>query len=411
MASKYAVEVNDVSKMFKLYHENVRSLKEKVLFFNKRGYEEFWALKDIDIQVEPGETLGIIGANGSGKSTLLKLTTRILYPTTGKVLTNGTIAALLELGAGFQPDLTGRENVYLNASILGFSKKEVDKRFDAIVHFAEMERFIDNHVRNYSSGMYIRLGFAVAINVDPEILIIDEVLSVGDEAFQRKCIERIEDIQEEGKTIIFVTHNVEITREICSRVVMLESGKIVKQGKPRDVVNYYHQTMESLDSERAERGNRKMEVLGVALLNDEDVGVNDFNTGENMKIRVAYRATEPIEDPVFGFSIDDYRGFTAYGTNTRLKGVELGTIEGDGFVQFDLKSLPLLEGRYLVSVAIHSRDESVVYHWLDRFFPFEMHSSVDDVGLLYIPSDVHVVKDLPLERQQGLDVEVKHEPD
>jgi ABC-type polysaccharide/polyol phosphate transport system ATPase subunit len=411
MASEYAVEINDVSKMFKLYHENVRSLKEKVLFFNKRGYEEFWALKDIDIQVKPGETLGIIGANGSGKSTLLKLVTRILYPTTGTVVTNGSIAALLELGAGFQPDLTGRENVYLNASILGFSRKEVDKRFDAIVQFAEMERFIDNHVRNYSSGMYIRLGFAVAINVDPEILIIDEVLSVGDEAFQRKCIERIEDIQEEGKTIVFVTHNVEITREICSRVVMLEQGEIVKQGKPREVVNYYHQQMESDESERAERGNRKMEILGVALLNEEDVGVNDFNTGENMKIRVAYRAHEPVEDPVFGFSIDDYRGFTAYGTNTRLKGMDLGTIEGDGFVQLHLKSLPLLEGRYLVSVAIHSRDESITYHWLDRFFSFEIHSSVNDAGLLYIPSDVQIVKDVAPERQQSPDVEVTHEPD
>src|SRR5665647_946147 len=236
----YAIEINDVSKMFKLYHENVRSLKEKVLFFNKRGYEEFWALKDIDIKVEPGETLGIIGANGSGKSTLLKLMTRILYPTKGKVITNGTIAALLELGAGFQPDLTGRENVYLNASILGFSKKEVDKRFDEIVAFAEMERFIDNHVRNYSSGMYIRLGFAVAINVDPDLLIIDEVLAVGDEAFQRKCLDRIDEIQAAGKTIIFVTHNVEVTKEICSRVVMLEGGRIIKDGAPREVVAYYH---------------------------------------------------------------------------------------------------------------------------------------------------------------------------
>lgn len=409
--SDYAVEINNVSKMFKLHHENVRSLKEKVLFFNKRGYEEFWALKDIDIQVKQGETLGIIGANGSGKSTLLKLTTRILYPTTGKVVTNGTIAALLELGAGFQPDLTGRENVYLNASILGFSKKEVDKRFDDIVAFAEMERFIDNHVRNYSSGMYIRLGFAVAINVDPDILIIDEVLAVGDEAFQRKCIERIEEIQEAGKTIIFVTHNVEITREICSRVVMLESGKIVKEGKPREVVNFYHQEMESEELERAERGNRQMEVLGVALLNANEEAVNDFNTGEDMKIRVAYRANEPTEDPVFGFSIDDYRGFTAYGTNTRLKGMHLGTIKGEGFVQFDLKALPLLEGRYLVSVAIHSRDESIVYHWLDRYYQFDVHSEISDAGLLYIPSSVQVLRDMQVTAPAEPDVEARHEPD
>src|SRR5450759_18661 len=389
MGSNFAIEIQDVSKMFKLYHENVRSLKEKVLFFNKRGYEEFWALKDVNIQVAEGETLGIIGANGSGKSTLLKLMTKILYPTKGKVITNGAIAALLELGAGFQPDLTGRENVYLNASILGFSKKEVDKRFDEIVAFAEMERFIDNHVRNYSSGMYIRLGFAVAINVDPDILIIDEVLAVGDEAFQRKCSERSEQRQDEGKTIIFVTHNVEVCREICSYVIMLDQGDVVREGKPKDVVKYYHEFMET-GEEGGERGTRQIEVIGVALLNEKDEAVNDFDTGEDMKIRVAYRANEPVSDPVFGFSIDDYRGFTAYGTNTRLKGMDLGTVTGEGFVEFDLKQLPMLEGRYLVSVAIHSRDESTTYHWLDRRYPFDMHSDVSDVGLLYIPTDARV---------------------
>ncbi len=391
MDNGYAVEISDVSKMFKLYHENVRSLKEKVLFFRRRGYEEFWALKDINIDVEPGETLGIIGANGSGKSTLLKCITKILYPTTGKVTSKGSIAALLELGAGFQPDLTGRENVYLNASILGFSKKEVDKRFDEIVAFAELERFIDNHVRNYSSGMYIRLGFAVAINVDPDILIIDEVLAVGDEAFQRKCIERIEDIQESGKTIIFVTHNVEITKEICTRVVMLDQGRMVKEGKPREVVNYYHQTMESVD-EGAERGDRRLEILSISLLDEQERPAGIFKTGQPMKIRVKYRANQAVDDPVFGFSIDDYRGFTAYGTNTRLKGLDLGRMTGEGYVQFDLQSLPMLEGRYLVSAAIHSRDEQTVYHWLDRHVPFDVKSDSADVGLLYVPTEVEVCR-------------------
>ncbi|PKQ28954.1 MAG: ABC transporter ATP-binding protein [Candidatus Anoxymicrobium japonicum] len=410
MGSNYAVEINGVSKMFKLHHENVRSLKEKALFFNKRGYEKFWALRDIDIKVEGGETLGIIGANGSGKSTLLKLMTKILYPTSGNVVTSGSIAALLELGAGFQPDLTGRENVYLNASILGFSKKEVDRRFDDIVAFAEMERFIDNHVRNYSSGMYIRLGFAVAINVDPDILIIDEVLAVGDEAFQRKCLERIGEIQDAGKTIVFVTHNVEITREICSKVIMLDEGVIVKEGNPREVVNYYHQQMESDDAERSERGNRKIEVLGVSLLDEKDQPANDFYTGQDMKIRVAYRANEPVEDPVFGFSIDDYRGFTAYGTNTRLKNLKCGTITGEGFVQFDLKSMPMLEGRYLVSIAIHNRDESTIYHWLDKHYPFSMHSDISDVGLLYIPSSVTIVPNPAHRPSRGPSVEATHEP-
>lgn len=386
-----AVEINDVSKMFRLYHENVKSLKEKVLFFRRRGYEEFWALEDVSIDVEAGTTLGIIGRNGSGKSTLLKCITKILYPTTGKISTSGSIAALLELGAGFQPDLTGRENIYLNASILGFSKKEVDRRFDEIVAFSELERFIDQHVRNYSSGMYIRLGFAIAINVDPEILIIDEVLAVGDEAFQRKCIERIEEIQAAGKTIIFVTHNVDITREICSRVVMLEGGRIVRDGGPREVVAYYHEAMESAE-EGPERGDRRVAVTGVELLNGRGEPSDDYETGESLKVRVFFHADGPVEDPVFGISIEDYRGFTAFGTNTGLKGMELGTVEGDGIIEFDLKALPMLEGRYFVSVAIHSRDEQVVFHWLDKHVHFDVSSPMSDVGLLYIPCDIAVSK-------------------
>lgn len=385
----YAVEVNDVSKMFKLHHENVKSLKEKVLFFRRRGYEEFWALKDIDVKVSEGDTLGLIGANGSGKSTLLKCITKILYPTKGKIATNGSIAALLELGAGFQPDLTGRENVYLNASILGFSKKEVDKRFDDIVAFAELERFIDNHVRNYSSGMYVRLGFAVAINVDPDLLIIDEVLAVGDEAFQRKCLDRINEIQNAGKTIIFVTHNVDVTQEICNRVIMLDQGNIVKEGTPKEVVPFYHKAMESHE-ESAERGDRRVTVTGAELLNGEGNPASEFSTGESMKIRVSYIVAEPVEDPVFGFSIDDYRGFTAYGTNTSLKGIDLGKVSGEGVVEFDLKALPMLEGRYSVSLSVHSRDEQTVYHWLDRYTTFDMYSQMNDIGLLYIPCEILV---------------------
>ena len=385
----YAVEIQDVCKMFKLYHENVKSLKEKVLFFRRRGYERFWALNDININVEEGETLGIIGRNGSGKSTLLKCITKILYPTTGKIVTNGSIAALLELGAGFQPDLTGRENVYLNASILGFSRKEIDRKFDEIVAFSELDRFIDNQVRNYSSGMFIRLGFAVAISVDPDILIIDEVLAVGDEAFQRKCLDRIDEIQASGKTIIFVTHNVEVTKEICSRVVMLEAGNIIKDGSPREVVAFYHHAMESAE-EGGERGTKQIAITGVELVNSEGVAATEFNTGEAMKIRVSYLAAEPVDDPVFGFSIEDYSGFTAYGTNTMLKGLELGKVIGEGLIEFDLQTLPMLEGRFFVSVAIHSRDGEIVYHWIDRYTHFDMYSDIEDAGLLYIPCEITV---------------------
>jgi len=375
--------------MFKLYHENVKSLKEKILFFSKRGYEEFWALKGININIARGETLGIIGANGSGKTTLLKCITKILYPTLGTIVTNGSIAALLELGAGFQPDLTGRENVFLNGSILGLSKREVEQKFNDIVGFAELEQFIDNHVRNYSSGMYVRLGFAIAINVDPDILIIDEVLAVGDEAFQRKCIERIDEIRAAGKTIIFVTHNAELTKEICDRVVMLDEGKIVKEGKPRDVVTYYHRMMES-EEEGTERGNRKIIVSDALIMDREGKPRTTFETGDSMIIQVHYRCEEPVEDPVFGFSLDDYRGFTVYGTNTRLKGMHLGTLSGEGIVEFRLDSMPMLEGKYLLSLAIHSRDEQIVYHWLDRYKSIDIKSETQDAGVLYIPCGISV---------------------
>ncbi|MDD5447679.1 MAG: ABC transporter ATP-binding protein, partial [Actinomycetota bacterium] len=341
----YAVQIENVSKMFRLYHENVQSLKEKILFFHRRGYEEFMALKDVSLYIEEGETLGIIGPNGSGKSTLLKCISKILYPDKGKIVTNGSIAALLELGAGFQPDLTGRENIYLNASILGFSKKEIDKRYDEIVRFAELERFIDEYVRNYSSGMYVRLGFAIAINVDPDILIVDEVLMVGDEAFQRKCLNRIQEIKDSGKTIIWVTHAVDLTKEICDRVVMLDHGEIVKEGEPRDVVNYYHQFMEE-EFHPTERGNKQIEIEFIELLDEEGNASSDFNTGQSMRIRVHYHAVEATDDPVFGFSIEDLRGYTVYGTNTMLKSVDMETVAGKGVVEFHLKSLPMLEGRY-----------------------------------------------------------------
>jgi lipopolysaccharide transport system ATP-binding protein len=215
------------------------------------------------------------------------------------------------------------------------------------------------------------------------------VLSVGDEAFQRKCLDRIDEIQASGKTIVFVTHNVEITKEICTRVVMLESGNIVKQGNPREVVAYYHQSMESTQ-EGQERGNKQIRVTGVGFLDDKGEVSTSFHTGQQMRIRVHYKATVPVEDPVFGFSIEDYRGFTAFGTNTKLKGVKLGTLDGEGIVEFDLQALPMLEGKYFVSLAIHSQDEQLVYHWLDKHVAFDIASDTSDIGLLYIPCNVNV---------------------
>ncbi|HEY2802357.1 MAG TPA: ABC transporter ATP-binding protein, partial [Actinomycetota bacterium] len=230
-SSLTSVEIRDVSKKFRLYKEKPSSLKARLISSRARA-EDFWALRDVSFDIEPGQSVGLIGPNGSGKTTLLKMIAGILRPTAGSVVTRGRIAALLELGAGFHPELTGRENVYLNAAFLGLSRKETDAVYDDIVDFAELPDFMDNQVKFYSSGMLVRLGFAVAVHVDPAILLVDEVLAVGDEAFQRKCLDRVRLFQRDGRTIIFVTHAVDLVRQICDRAVMLHHGVIHSEGAP-----------------------------------------------------------------------------------------------------------------------------------------------------------------------------------
>ena len=239
-----AIEIRHVSKHFRLYHEHYSSLKERMIHFGRIPFEDFVALDDIDVSIEEGSTVGILGHNGSGKSTLLKCVAGILQPNDGEIVTRGRLAALLELGAGFHPELTGRENIFMNASILGLSKRDITAVFDEIVAFAELEKFIDMQVRHYSSGMYIRLGFAVAVNVDPDILLVDEVLSVGDESFQRKCLERVKRFQREGRTILFVTHAADLIRRICDRGIVLDHGEMVADTLPGEAVRTFRETLQ-----------------------------------------------------------------------------------------------------------------------------------------------------------------------
>ena len=237
-----AIQFDNVSKRFTLRHERRRSFQEAALaFLRGRGNsrEELWALKDVSFAVERGKTLGIIGPNGSGKSTALKLITRILEPTSGQVDVQGRVSALIELGAGFHPDLTGRENVYLNGSLLGFSRREMEARFERIVEFSELEKFIDVPIKHYSSGMHMRLGFAVAIHVDPDVLLIDEILAVGDQAFQRRCLDKIGELKSQGVTILFVSHDLEAVQDLCDQAIWLEDGRIQAEGLAREVVDYY----------------------------------------------------------------------------------------------------------------------------------------------------------------------------
>lgn len=235
----YAIEVQDVYKTFNVYLDKANSLKEKMLFWNRNKKEKREVLKDINLTIKNGEAVALIGVNGSGKSTLLKLMTKIIYPNKGEIITNGKLTSLLELGAGFHPDFSGRENIYFNASIFGLTRKEIDKRIDQIIEFSELGSYIDNPVRTYSSGMYMRLAFAVAINVDAEILLVDEILAVGDQHFQEKCIAKMKELKEQGKTMVFVTHSMQTVKEFCSRAVWLCDGVVKMDDTPDRVIEEY----------------------------------------------------------------------------------------------------------------------------------------------------------------------------
>lgn len=234
-----AIEITDISKQFRLYSEKHTSLKERVIHGGKMPFTPFWALKDVSVEIDQGETFGIIGRNGCGKSTLLKCVAGILKPTTGEIRVRGSLAAMLELGAGFQPDLSGRDNIYLNGSLLGLSRAEIDRRFDDIVAFAELDEFIDNQVKFYSSGMYVRLGFAVAVNVEPDVLLVDEVLSVGDAAFQRKCLDHVKRFQREGRTIVVVSHSTDVMRQNCNRLMVMKQGHVVTVAEPGEGIRVF----------------------------------------------------------------------------------------------------------------------------------------------------------------------------
>lgn len=247
VSKEVAIEIKDVWKKFRIYHEKTYSLKERIIFWGRNKGEDFWALKGINLTIPKGSTVGLLGRNGSGKSTLLKIISRILYPTRGEVKINGRVSTLLELGAGFHPEFTGRENIFLNASILGLTRKEIKERLDDIIAFAELGDFIDNPVRNYSSGMYTRLGFAVAVHVDPEILLIDEVLAVGDLAFQEKCLTRIRELQKRGTTIILVSHSPKQIEDLCDNAVWLDKGEVKMQGPVREVTKAYSEFMKAVE--------------------------------------------------------------------------------------------------------------------------------------------------------------------
>jgi ABC-2 type transport system ATP-binding protein len=390
-SSTAAVDIVSVSKRFRLYHEKAHSLKERVIHPKRNRYTELWALRDVSFEVEQGTTVGILGRNGSGKSTLLKCVSGILQPTEGYVAVRGTLAALLELGAGFQPELSGRDNVYLNAALLGVPTREVDRRFDEIVAFAELEPFIDNQVKFYSSGMYVRLGFAVAVNLDPDVLVVDEVLAVGDEAFQRKCLERIKQFQVEGRTILFVTHAADLVRQVCDRAVVLSGGRLLGEGTPGEAIRLFREHLLGPSEEpspepaplaRIDAPARPVRVSAVSLEHPGAGARPYLLPGEPLVVRCCYEADAHVPDVVFAIALHDQAGNLVYATDTEILGEHHDVVQGAGSFTFSFASVPLLDGTYLVSVGVRSRGGAVVYDWRDQQARFEVMNPGRATGMV-----------------------------
>ena len=348
--------------------------------------EGFWALRDVNFKIHQGQTVGVIGPNGSGKSSLLGLIAQTMVPTEGAVRTTGRISALLELGAGFHPDLSGRENIYLNAAILGIAREDIRRRFDHIVKFAELQGFIDMPVKHYSSGMYVRLAFSVAVEMNPDILLIDEVLAVGDISFQTKCLDRIRQFQKKGKTILFVSHALETVEEFCSDVLLIHEGRFIMQGKPSDVIfSYLKNYMVKLGLFSVEEhGTREVEMLSIRLLNATGAETSTFYTGGAMTIEIGYHAHRRIETPVFGFSIKTGNGFYVFGSNTQIAKVPIAAIEGKGRVRLRIEPLALKQGRFFLSLAVHSWDHKIQYHRQEDLHPFLIKDVSDDKGVFQL---------------------------
>jgi ABC-type polysaccharide/polyol phosphate transport system ATPase subunit len=413
-----SVVAQGVAKVYRRFlHKNqFRTLKSALLtgslLSDLTPDQTFTALEGVSFEVEKGTTFGVIGENGSGKSTLLKLMAGITKPTRGSVQVDGRISALIELGAGFHPEISGRENVAINGIMLGLSRKEVEERFDDIVRFAELQDFIDAPVKTYSSGMYMRLGFAVAIHVDPDVLLIDEVLAVGDEAFTRKCLDKIGEFRRRGKTILLVTHSLGLVEKMCDDVLWLRHGRIADRGDPRRVVDAYltyvaggeeallaraqgapeagaeeagaEPNAVAADGEPGYRegrwGSREVEITAVRFVDDRGKERHVYVPGETLTLVLSVRAPAPVEDFVFGLGLFNADGVSVYGTNTHIEDFVPERLEGEAEVRLVLQDLRLTEGTYLVDVAAHKRD-GTPYDYHRGLYSFRVKSRLKDVGV------------------------------
>lgn len=428
-----AIKIENLSKAFKKYsrlkkfktlksalvrdllHSAEKSISNKE---SKSSDKLFWALKEINLEIYKSSTLGVIGQNGAGKSTLLKLIAGLTKPTEGYITTFGQndkkakVSALIELGAGFHPEITGRENIFINGIMLGLSKKEIREKFNDIVEFAELKDFIDSPVRTYSSGMYMRLGFAVAVNVDPDILLIDEVFAVGDQAFSQKCIEKIQEFKSRKKTIILVSHDLAGIEKLCQDAIWIHQGKLQQQGVPRQVIDSYltyltgkeenaltqiHQKAVQVPVEKiaglpvmgpeldkilqaCRWGSQEVIISGIELFDPKQNPKHVFYSGEAITIRIHWKSSEIIKKPVFGVGFGWGNGVCCYGTNTQIDGILLESLNGTGYVDFHIPHLDLVEGFYFLDVAVHS-EEGLHYDYHHRMYSFIVHSAIHDEGV------------------------------
>ena len=398
-----AIEVRHVTKSFKVYFDKGTELKEKMLFWKRNKYENRKVLDDISFSVKKGEAIGLVGKNGCGKSTTLKMLTKIIYPNQGEIEMKGRVSSLIELGAGFHPDMTGRENIYTNAAIFGLTKKEIDARLEDIIRFSELEEFIDNPVRTYSSGMYTRLAFSVAINVDADILLIDEILAVGDANFQAKCFNKLREIKAEGTTIVIVSHSLGQIEQICDRSIWIKEGHIQMEGNPKDVhmeyLNYMNQErIDRLERERTENQIREMQerkareeeekkkklkrygsedarFTEIKMLDKDGNEQSTFKTGDTMILDLNYHVDKKVVDAVFGFGI--FR-------NDGLDRMDNFDIDKDGNFKVTISDLNLIPGQYWCDITIEFGEGNPVDYY-KQAMKFEVVSNVADVGVSRLP--------------------------
>jgi ABC-2 type transport system ATP-binding protein len=371
-----AVSLQHVSKSFRLYQDRNQSLKAALLRRGRSRYDEFAALSDVSFDIETGSTFGLMGRNGSGKSTLLKCIARIYQPDSGRVLSRGRIAAMLELGSGFHPELSGRDNVFLNGAILGLSQNEMVRRFDEIVDFSGIEQYIDQPVKNYSSGMYVRLGFAVAIHVEPDVLLVDEVLAVGDQSFQEKCLAKFAEYRRDGRTVVVVSHDLTSMRTFCDEVAWLEHGRLSDLGPAASVIDRYADTAhaESYESRDGQRfGSWEVRVSAVELLAPDETPLGHACTGEGAVLRVHYEADEPVRNPVFGLSVETLEGHVLWVSHSRNDGISLDLLAGPGSIDVVVTHLMLQPGVYDVSASITDYDVLHFYDMYRRCMRLEVH--------------------------------------